>query len=159
MLIVGCGCRGRELATALVADGRAVRGTSRSEVGRAAIEEAGFEGVVADPDRPGTVLTAVEGVSLAVWLMGSATGSAAQLAALHGPRLETLLERLVDTHVRGFVYEAHGSVDPRLLDGGAAAVRSAAATWSIPVQVAGADPGDRKAWLATMRAAVAEALA
>jgi len=37
-LIVGCGCRGRELGRALLAEGWAVRGTSRREAGLAEIE-------------------------------------------------------------------------------------------------------------------------
>jgi len=53
ILIVGCGCRGRALARELGERGHAVRGTSRTEAGRARIEAAGFEGVVADPDRLG----------------------------------------------------------------------------------------------------------
>jgi hypothetical protein len=45
----------------------------------------------------------VEGVSVLVWLLGSVAGEAA--ATLHGPRLESMLEALVDTPVRGVVYE------------------------------------------------------
>ena len=146
---MGCGCRGRELAAALAEDGHAVRGTSRTEEGAAAIGRAGFEAVVADPERLGTIMGCLDGVSVVCWLMGSATGGAQHLAALHGPRLETMLERLVDTPVRGFVYEAYGSVPGRLLDLGTAAVNAAAETWSMPVVVAGPD---------TMRQAVAELL-
>ena len=68
MLIVGCGCRGRLLAGILVADGHAVRGTTRSRVALAAIEETGAEGVVADPDRLGTLMRALAGVSAVCWL-------------------------------------------------------------------------------------------
>ena len=135
-----------------------MRGTSRTDEGVAAIGREGFEGVVADPDRPGTVLAQLEGVSVACWLMGSATGSAEQLAALHGPRLQAMLERLVDTPVRGIVYEAQGSVHDHLLDQGAAAVNTAGRTWSMPVEVARADPADTPAWTKAMRAAVARLL-
>ena len=48
----------------------------------------------------------LDGVAVVCWLMGSARGDADELAALHGTRLESLLGKLVDTHVRGFVYEA-----------------------------------------------------
>ena len=119
VLIVGCGCRGRALAAALRGEGHAVRGTSRSAAGLAEIEAAGAEGVVADPDRLGTVMAQLAGVTAVCWLLGSATGETA--AGLHGPRLETLLERLVDTPVRVIVYEAAGSLDPGLLRAGAAA--------------------------------------
>jgi nucleoside-diphosphate-sugar epimerase len=152
VLIVGCGCRGRALAGALRADGHAVRGTTRSEAGLAAIEAAGAEGVVADPDRLGTLMGHLVGVTAVCWLLGSANGGNA--AELHGPRLETLLERLVDTPVRGFVYEAAGSVDGGLLAGGAAAVRAAAERWRIPAEVVETDPADHDAWLAATRAAV-----
>ena len=50
-------------------------------------------------------------VAVVVWLLGSATGEPDAIAAIHGPRLERLLEKLVDSPVRGFAYEAAGSVD------------------------------------------------
>jgi nucleoside-diphosphate-sugar epimerase len=150
VLIVGCGCRGRSLASTLHADGHAVRGTTRGPAGLAEIEAAGAEAVVADPDRLGTIMVQLAGVTLICWLMGSATGA----DDLHGPRLETLLERLVDTPVRGIVYEAAGSVEPALLASGAAAVGAAADRWRMPAEVVEADPAEHAAWLAAMRAAV-----
>lgn len=156
MLIVGCGCRGRELSWELRAAGHAVRGTTRAREHLAEIEAAGAEAVLADPDRLGTLMRELHGVSLVCWLMGSAEGGTAE--GLHGPRLQTLLERLVDTPVRGVVYEAAGSLDPELLAGGAAAVREASARWSIPAEVVEADPGDREGWLAAMTAAVGRLL-
>jgi uncharacterized protein YbjT (DUF2867 family) len=152
VLIVGCGCRGRELAWELRAAGHAVRGTTRARERLAEIEAAGAEAVLADPDLLGTLMTQLHGVSLVCWLMGSAQGATAE--GLHGPRLRTLLERLVDTPVRGIVYEAGGSVAPELLAGGAAAVREAAVTWSIPAEVVEADPRDPDAWRSAMTAAV-----
>jgi nucleoside-diphosphate-sugar epimerase len=151
VLIVGCGCRGRALAAAMRADGHAVRGTTRG-AGLAEIEAAGSEGVVADPDRLGTVMAQLAGVTVVCWLMGSASGDSAP--DLHGPRLETLLERLVDTPVRGFVYEAGGAVAPELLARGSEAVRAAGSRWRMPTEVVDADPGDRDAWLAAMKAAM-----
>ncbi len=59
--------------------------------------------------------------------------SANSVAAIHGPRLERLLEKLVDTPVRGFGYEAEGSVDPAELAAGAEIVERAGETWRIPV--------------------------
>ena len=151
MLIVGCGCRGRALARELGAAGHAVRGTTRRPERLAEIEAAGAEAVVADPDRLGTLMAQLHGVSVVCWLMGSAEGPAEDV---HGQRLPTLLERLVDTPVRGIVYEAAGSVAPKLLAGGAAAVREASVTWSIPAEVVEADPGEPDAWLSAMNAAV-----
>jgi nucleoside-diphosphate-sugar epimerase len=156
ILIVGCGCRGRSLARALRAEGHAVRGTTRSEAGLGAIEAAGAEAVVADPDRLGTLMVQLAGVTAVCWLLGSAAGS--NVADMHGPRLETLLERLVDTPVRGFVYEAAGSVNGSLLTEGAAAVRSAGERWRIPVEVVEAEPADEPAWLVAMTSAVARLL-
>jgi hypothetical protein len=152
VLIVGCGCRGRELAWGLREAGHAVRGTTRSRENLAEIEAAGAESVLADPNRLGTLMRELAGVTLVCWLMGSAEGDSAEV--LHGPRLSTMLERLVDTPVRGVVYEAAGSVAPELLAGGASAVRAASARWSIPAEVVEADPGDRDGWLDAMTGAV-----
>jgi len=126
-LIVGCGCRGRELGERLLAEGWAVRGTSRRDDGLAAIEAAGIESALADPDRPGTILELVGDVAVLVLLLGSATGSDEELAAIHGPRLERLMEHLVETPVRGVVYEG--------TEAGSEVVRAAGRTWRIPVEV------------------------
>jgi uncharacterized protein YbjT (DUF2867 family) len=134
-LIVGCGCRGRELGATLIEQGWTVRGTSRREEELAAIEAAGIEPALADPERPATVLDLVADVTAVYWLLGSATGEPEAVEAIHGSRLERLLERLVETPVRRFVYEAHGSVDPDVLVAGAALVERAAQTWRIPVEI------------------------
>lgn len=135
-LIVGCGCRGRQLGERLLGEGWQVRGTSRREGGLAAIEAAGVEAALADPENPGTVLDLVGDVATVYWLLGSADGPAENLEAIHGPRLERLLERLVETPVRRFVYEGFGSVDPAILERGESIVRAAAGRWRIPVAVA-----------------------
>ncbi len=129
-----------------------MRGTSRTARGCEAIEAAGLEAVQADPDRLGTVLGALEGVSVVCWLMGSADGQGA--ADVHGPRWRAMLERLVDTPVRGVVYEATGAAAPELLEEGAAHARAAANTFQMPVEVVEADPADHAAWLAAILAAV-----
>jgi uncharacterized protein YbjT (DUF2867 family) len=145
-LIVGCGCRGRELGGALLGAGWAVRGTSRREQGLAAIEAAGIEPALADPVRPGTILDLVGDVTAVVWMLGSAEGNAEQLAALHGPRLDRLVERLVETPVRGFVYEAGGSVDPVLLARGWEALEAASDRWHFPMSAVLVDPDDHAKW-------------
>jgi len=99
------------------------------------IEAAGIEPALADPERPATVLDLVADVADVYWLLGSATGAPESIEAIHGSRLERLLERLVETPVRRFVYEAYGSVGPEILSGGAALVERAAETWRIPVEV------------------------
>lgn len=126
-MIVGCGCRGRELGERLLADGWAVRGTSRREDGLTAIEAAGIEPALADPDRPGSILELVNDVAILVLLLGGARGSDEELAAIHGPRLERLMEHLVETPVRGVLYEG--------TEAGGEVVRAAGRTWRIPTRV------------------------
>jgi hypothetical protein len=145
-LIVGCGCRGRLLGERLLAEGWAVRGTSRREEGLAPIAAAGIEPALADPDRPGTVLDLVGDVAVVHWLLGSAQAEPEVIAAIHGPRLERIMEKLVDTPVRGFVYEASGRVQRHHLERGEAIVRAAAERWRIPVAVLAAAPAPPQAW-------------
>ena len=100
------------------------------------VEEA--DGV--DPDRLATLTPRLEGVTVVCWLFGESGAE-----SLHGDRLASLVEYLVDTPVRGFVYE-------RSLDhpGGEEIVARARATFRIPCAVV--SPGD------DLGAAVAEAL-
>ncbi len=145
-LIVGCGCRGRDLGQQLLAEGWTVRGTSRREEGLAAIAAAGIEPALADPVRPGTILDLVGDITVVVWMLGSAEGSAEELAAIHGPRLDRTVERLVETPVRGFVYEAGGSVDPVLLARGHEALEAASEKWQFPLSTILVDPNDHSTW-------------
>jgi uncharacterized protein YbjT (DUF2867 family) len=157
-LIVGCGCRGRELGAELIGLGWRVRGTSRAQAGAEAIEAAGIEPARADPDRPGTVLELCGDVSVVVWLLGSATGDADAAGAIHGPRLERLLEKLVDSPVRGFVYEAAGTADPALLAEGRAIVERAGERWRIPTAFLTGDRGS-SGWARRGAATIAGLLA
>jgi len=114
ILIVPCGCRGRELARALRADGHAVRGTTRG----AHVEEiraAGAEPYVGDPDRIATLMEALHGVTVVVWLGGG--------IEIPEGRLRMFWEKLVDTPVRGVVYE--GAFE--------ALSREASERWQIPL--------------------------
>ena len=90
--------------------------------------------MLADPERPTSILDHVGDVTLVFWLLGSALAEPEALAAIHGPRLERLMEKLVDTPVRGFVYEAAGR-------------------WRIPVEMVSEDPGDWETWTEAMLAA------
>ena len=105
-----------------MADGHFVRGTSRAAEGAALIEGSGIEGVVADPLLLGTLLPFLEGVTVVVWMFGRVDSP-----ELHGPRLESMLGKLVDSGVRGFVYEEGP---------GASLVLGAGERWRIPVAVA-----------------------
>lgn len=149
-LIVGCGCRGRALGGRLRGAGWQARGTTRDPQNADEILAAGLEAVVADPDRVGTILEHVGDVTLIFWLLGSAAGEPDALAAIHGPRLERLLEEVVDTPVRGIVYESSGSVPSDVLERGAGIVAAASDRWRIPAAVPDADPGDWEAWLEAM---------
>jgi uncharacterized protein YbjT (DUF2867 family) len=153
-LVIGCGCRGRSLTRELRGSGHAVRGTTRDPSHCADIEAAGAEAFVGDPDRVATLVAALEHVAVTYVLLGSATGGPEHLADLHGTRLDMLLERSLDTTVRGIVYEASGSVDPAVLRAGAERVRSACARSSIPYLMLDADPSDHAAWLSAATGAV-----
>jgi len=145
-LIVGCGCRGRLLGKRLLAKGWEVRGTSRRDEGLAAIEAAGIEPAFADPADPGSMLEVAGDVTVVAWILGSAEGTAEELSALHGPRLDRVLKKLVETPVRGFVYESAGSVDPILLARGRETVEAVAETWQMPVSYLLVDPCDSATW-------------
>jgi uncharacterized protein YbjT (DUF2867 family) len=155
ILIVGGGCRGRRLASELAGEGHALRITAREERGRAAIESAGAECWIGTPDRLATLRGALENVTLACWLLGSASGSAQQLEALRSSRLQAFMRLLIDTTVRGFIYEAVG---PAIPAGDVSRceqiVRAVAERNAIPVAALTATPGEVPTWLAQARAAV-----
>ena len=150
---MGCGCRGQELGRRLVGAGWQARGTTRAPGSSEDILAAGLEAVIADPDRVGSLLDHVGDVTLVFWLLGSALGEPDASAAIHGPRLERLMEEIVDTPVRGFVYEAGGKVPRHHLERGAQIVREAGERWRIPVEIVAEDPGDWEAWTEAMLAA------
>src|SRR3954451_1413 len=157
ILIVGCGCKGLALADALAKAGHPVRGTTRDPARVAELEAAGVEPAVGDPYRLATLMPHVANTSAMVWLMGSARGD--DVAALHRTRLQTALERLVDTPVRGVVYEAAGTLPAKLLREGATAVRKATVTWQMPNAIVEQDPRDHMSWLEAMVAGVEQVLA
>jgi hypothetical protein len=145
-LIVGCGCRGRELAGELRARGHAVRGTTRDPATVPSIEATGAEAFVGDPDRVGTIFPAFAQIGVACLLLGSATGSPEAVQALHSTRLDMMLEKLIDTTARGVVYEAVGTADPQLLAAGAERVQWWCARSLIPFRLLEADPADVAGW-------------
>jgi hypothetical protein len=154
VLLVGGGCRGLKLTRSLVGDGHAVRVVTRSEQRRAAIEEAGAECWIGDPDVVGTLRYALEGVTILVWALGTASGPAEQVAALHGPRLEMMLSKVIDTTVRGVVYEAAGTIAPETFATGIAELERMGQLNEIPVAVVSADPADRARWAIAARNAI-----
>ena len=148
-LIVGCGCRGQQLGRALIAEGHVARGTTRDPERLPAIEATGAEAVLADPFRLATVMPLLENTSAVCWLMGTANGAADAIEAVHTTRLESMLELIVDTHARGFVYETGGV--PREV--GVHAARCAAEVYEMPIEVLHTDPGNHEGWLADARQA------
>jgi len=147
LLVGGGSCRGLDLARALVADGHAVRIVSREGVRRTGIEAAGAECWTGSPDAIGTLRYALDNVTVLLWLLGTAAGG--DVEALHGSRLEMMLERVTDSTVRGVIYEAAGTVAAATLEKGARVVGEAGRKNEIPFRVLQTDPrGDREAWLA-----------
>jgi uncharacterized protein YbjT (DUF2867 family) len=121
ILIVPCGGRGQALARELRAAGHAVRGTTRG-ANAEGIAAAGAEPYVGDPDRIATLMEALHGVTIVCWLTGTID--------VDTGRLRMLLEKLVDTGVRGFVHEGAGEE----------IARTAHETWQIPLEVLDGDP-------------------
>jgi hypothetical protein len=180
VLIVGGGCRGRALARELRGEGHAVRITTRPDgpelaQRRAAIEAAGAECLPATPARLGSLRAALEHVTIACWLLSSASGPPQEVRALHGARLQAFLAHAVDSTLRGFLYETPstlgagreappvGAVEaagaaPGAGAGGEAAgeeiVRTMGTRNAIPVAFVRADPADLERWLALARAAI-----
>jgi voltage-gated potassium channel Kch len=157
-LIVGGGRRGLALAQELIADGDAVRVVTRSEDRHPAIRAVGAEPWPGDPDRVGTLRYALDNVTVLLWLLGTATGPAEKVAALHGSRLEMMLERTVDTTVRGVVYEAAGPLPAEVFASGVREVRRANERNEVPFALLEADPADERSWLVAARASVASLL-
>jgi hypothetical protein len=135
-----------------------VRGTSRRPEGLEAIGEASIEAAPADPDRPGTVLELCGDVAVVIWLLGSVEGAPEATSAIHGPRLQSLLEKLVDTPVRGFAYEAACSLPEATLGEGARIVEEAGERWRIPVTLLDGER-NRPGWAQGTAAKVAGLLA
>jgi hypothetical protein len=156
ILIVGGGCRGRALAVRLVEEGRhAVRITTRTESGRAAIEATGAECLIGTPDRLASMRGALDGVTIACWMLATAQGDATQVQALHGSRVASFLSGAVDTTMRGFVYEAPrvGMAREAVL-AGEQIVRAITERNAIPMATLQADAEDSTVWQTEAWAAI-----
>jgi hypothetical protein len=159
ILIVAGGCRGRQLAGGLVGEGHAVRVTTRTEAGRVAIEATGAECWIGTPERLGTLRAALESVTVVCWLLGTVAGGEEEVRALHTSRLEFFLGQVIDTTVRGFVYETAGTAPGDALAEGGRIVRTVAEHNAIPTAFIGADPRAPVLWLQDANAAIDELLA
>jgi hypothetical protein len=156
---VAGGCRGRRLAEAMVLEGHAVRNTTRSDAARAAIEATGAECWIGTPDRLATLRGALDGVTIVCWLLATAVGGEQELRALHSSRLQFFLTQMIDTTVRGLVYEVRGTAPVNgLLAEGEALTRALTERNEIPAAFLATDPLDHDVWLAAARAAVSSLL-
>jgi hypothetical protein len=128
-----------------------VERAGRGERVRSALEAAGFavRSVDHEPLMPGHVVEGLDNVAVVAWLLGAGENLDPEI---HGDQLETVLLKVVDTGVRGVVFErgsdgaANGHVD------------HARATWHIPIVEIEAGPGGDDAWVASVVAAVNESL-
>lgn len=125
----------------------------------AEIERVGAEAVLADPDQLSTVFPALEHVTVAYILLGSASGPPDELAALHAERLESLLVKMIDTTIRVVVYESAGSVDAGVLARGAATVQRLCRESRMLFSILDADPASPDTWVRAALAATEAALA
>jgi hypothetical protein len=145
-VLVGGGRPGLSLTRELTGQGHAVRFVTRHEAFRPEIEAAGAECWIGDPDRIGSLRYALESATVLLWLMGRAPDG-----ELHGSRLTMMMERTIDTTVRGVVYEG--------TEAGAAEVARMADFNEIPHAILDAPREDEEAWVAAVLAAVDGVLA
>jgi hypothetical protein len=146
ILIVGGGSRGRWLAGKLGEDGHATRILTRGEDREEEIERAGAQCWIGDPDRLGTLIGALDGVTIACWLLGCASGPQEKVQALHDLRLRSFMVKTVDTTVRGVVYEASGSLPQQMLRDGARIASEVARQNRIPLELLETPPAERDRW-------------
>jgi hypothetical protein len=144
--MVGGGRPGLELTRRLAADGHAVRFVTRHEAFAPEIEAAGGEAYIGDPDRIGSLRYGLDNVTILLWLLGPVPGG-----DLHGSRLTMMMERTIDTTVRGVIYE--GTID------GAAVVEQMAAYNEIPYAILDAPRDDVDAWASAILAEIDGVLA
>jgi hypothetical protein len=136
-LLVGGGRPGLELTRRLTADGHAVRFVTRNEAFVPEIEAAGGEAYIGDPDRIGSLRYGLDNVTVLLWLLGRAPAG-----DLHGSRLEMMMERTIDTTVRGMIYE--GTPE------GAAVVERRASYNEIPFAILQTPRDDAGAWVSAI---------
>jgi hypothetical protein len=124
----------------------------RAQAATAALEAAGYavRSVNAEPMLPGDVFAELENVAVVAWLHGAGDAPHAQV---NGEQLETVLLKVVDTGVRGFVFEraAPGEINPHVVH--------ARETWHIPIaEIDVADPAGGDEWLVSLVSAVNQSL-
>lgn len=103
---------------------------ARAAAAAEAVEQAGFAVRVVSPSLPGDVFDALENVAVVAYLMADAEDQ-----SVDDEWLETVLLKVVDTGVRGFVYERVG-------EQGNTHVDHARSTWHIPIEEISFDAAD-----------------
>ena len=154
VLIIEGGERALRLAELLVDEGNAVRLTTEREQRREAITGVGAECWIGTPTRLATLRAALESVSVVCWLLAGLSAE----HDLHTSRLEFFLGQIVDSTVRGFVYEIPGAeLPPELRERSKEIARGMCQKNSIPLEVIDADPGAGE-WLQVAHSAIASVL-
>ncbi len=82
----------------------------------------------------------LDDVSLVVWALGSVDDGASRV--LNGPRLNRILEQVVDTPVRAFIYDSAEIGSGMGPDLGSRLVRKAGERWRIPVAIVQTEPSE-----------------
>lgn len=137
ILAVGGGERVIAAAKLFKDRGDAIRVVTRQPSKHQRIASFGGEPVEGDPDRIGTFRGAFDHATLLIIALGnvqSVNGLTKEECAtnLHTHRLDMLLERAIDTTIRGILYETVGDVEPGLLTEGAALVKKRCEFNKIP---------------------------
>jgi hypothetical protein len=145
VLIVGGPGRGEALAASLVAEGHAVR-VAGDEARRAAVESAGAQLWIGEPDVIGTLWRALDAVTVLLWALADD-----DRPDIHGSRLRFMLEKVTDSTVRGVLYETGGTHE----ESGLAEMRHARETNEIPWTTV---DGGAEDWVAAARGAVTAVL-
>jgi len=152
------GNRGLSLAQALIHDGHAVRVVAGDPSRRVDVEDVGAECFVGTPERLATLRGALEHVAVACWLLADVDYQDGDLVkALHGSRLEQFLSSAIDSTLRGFVYDAAGSVPAEVLEEGERIMWETVTRNSIPAAVVRAG-AEEEVWIAQVRATVTRLL-
>ena len=136
-----------------------MRITSRSPQAREEIERVGAECWPGTPERLATLRGALDGVTVACWLLAGAAGAAGELEELHTVRLEFFLTQMIDTTVRGFVYEGRGTTSAAAaLAEGEQIARRMCERNAIPLAVLDRTAAEGDLWQQQARAAIEQLL-
>ena len=98
-------------------------------------------------------------MTVACWLLAGAAGAAGELQELHTVRLEFFLTQMIDTTVRGFVYEGRGTTSaPEALVEGEQIARRMCERNAIPLAVLDRPAAEGDLWQQQARAAIEQLL-